>query len=135
MPDLLEQGAAWLDEQRHNHLTRTVTYVRGDDSVDVQATIGQTNFRFDDRFSGASGGGATIRHVARDYLIRTGDLVINDQVIEPRRGDRIREVIGGQALEHEVMSPNASGGEPEWRWSDPFGKTMRIHTKKVSPNP
>ena len=129
MPDLLEQGAAWLDEQRHKHLTRTVTYVRGDDSVEVQAAIGQTNFRFDDRF------GATIRHVARDYLIRTSDLVINGQAIEPRRGDRIREVIGGQALEHEVMSPNASGGEPEWRWSDPFGMTMRIHTKKVNSNP
>ena len=129
MPDLLEQGAAWLDEQRHKHLTRTVTYVRGDDSVDVQATIGQTNFRFDDRFSG---GGATIRHVARDYLVRTGDLVINSQAIEPRRGDRIREVINGQTVEHEVLAPN---NEPEWRWSDPFGKTLRIHTKKVSSNP
>jgi hypothetical protein len=31
MPDMLETGLAWLDDQRHAHMTRTVTFVRGID--------------------------------------------------------------------------------------------------------
>ena len=126
MADLLEQGAAWLDEQRHQHLTRTVTYERGVSSVDVQATIGQTVFRLNDDY------GATIREVSRDYLIRTADLVLDGEVTLPHRGDRVREEVSGIVYVHEVMAP---GGEPEWRYSDPHRNTVRVHTKQIDQAP
>jgi hypothetical protein len=123
MTDLLEQGAAWLDGKRHCFLTRTVVYQRGESSVQVQATVGQTVFRIDDGYGGS------VRVVQRDYLVRAADLVIADQVALPQRGDRIRETQGEKVFVHEVMGPG--GGEPDWRYSDPNRKTLRIHTKHV----
>ena len=40
-------------------------------------------------------------------------------------GDTI--AYGGRTF--EVMAP---GGEPVWRWSDPYHQVYRIHTKCVS---
>jgi hypothetical protein len=44
--------------------------------------------------------------------------------VVPLRGDKI----GDDGLVYEVMAP---AGQQVWRWSDPFGKAYRIHTKKV----
>jgi len=122
--DLLAQGQAWLNDQRHRHLTRTVTYRRDVQSVQVQATIGRTVFRLDD------GSGATVRYVGRDYLIRSEDLVLAGERTLPQRGDLIIEVndTGGEH-QHEVMGPG--NGEPDWRYSDPERLALRIHTKEV----
>ena len=123
MADLLQQGLGWLEEQRTRHLTRTVTYRRGALSVDVQATIGETVFRLSDPL------GAEVRHVRRDYLILAEDLVLGGQTVLPERGDRIEKTDSGETHVHEVMGPGS--GEPDWRWSDPYRKTLRIHTKHV----
>jgi hypothetical protein len=123
VPDLLAYGSAWLEDQRHRHLTTTVTYRRDSQSVQVQATVGQTVFRIDGDL------GATIRHVRRDYLVRAADLVLPPDTAPslPQRGDRILEASGGV---HEVMGPG--GGEPDWRFSDPQRLTLRIHTKEIA---
>ena len=39
MGDLLDRGAAFLDAQRHQHLSRPVIYRRGTDEKEVQADI------------------------------------------------------------------------------------------------
>ena len=123
MGDLLQRGSDWLAKQRHEHLTRPVTYRRAEQSIEVQATVGRTVFRFDDSY------GAVIRHVSRDYLIRADDLVIDGGTVTPKRGDRIEEVIGDSIITHEVMGPGRN--EPDWRYSDPQRKTLRIHTKQI----
>ena len=124
MADLLQQGLGWLEEQRTRHLTRAVTYRRGALSASVQATIGETVFRLSDPL------GAEVRHVRRDYLILAEDLVLDGQTVLPERGDRIEETEGSETQVHEVMGPG--GGEPDWRYSDPYRKTLRIHTKHVA---
>ena len=43
---------------------------------------------------------------------------------------RIRETLAGDVLTYEVMSP-APGAEPHFRYSDPWRRTVRIHTKLV----
>lgn len=123
MPNLLEQSAAWLADQRDTHLATPVTYQRGGDSVEVPATTGQTVFRFDDS------AGATVRFVSRDFLIRVDDLVLNGTAIQPRRGDRVIETANGRVYTHEVMP--FGNDEPEWRYSDPQRTTCRIHTKLI----
>jgi hypothetical protein len=123
--DLLAQGNAWLEDQRHRYLTLTVTYRRGDQSVQVQATIGRTIFRLD---APSDGFGVTTRYVSRDYLVRATDLVLNGEQTLPQRGDQIVEASGGGTV-HEVMGPG--GGEPDWRFSDPQRLTLRIHTKEI----
>jgi hypothetical protein len=116
MADLLEQGARWLEAQRTKHCTRDVTYVRGADSVVVQATIGRTEFQADD--------GQTVRidFTERDYLMRAADLVLAGDAVAPQPGDQVRETQDGQTLVFEVI---------DWRYSDPYRQTLRLHTKQV----
>jgi hypothetical protein len=120
--DLLEQGSAWLDDQRHAHMTRTVTYQRGAESLELAATVGRTEFEQVDEH------GIVHKIESRDYLVRASDLVLAGAPALPKAGDRIRESAGAQAFVYEVMAP---GNEPPWRYSDPYRKTLRIHTKHV----
>lgn len=123
MADLLEQGAAFLDVRRHEHLTRTVTYERGADSVDLAATVGRTVFEQADE-------SGFIRKVeSRDFLVRRIELILSGSETLPKAGDRVREPDGPQTQVYEVMAP---GGEPPFRWSDPYRKVLRIHTKLVA---
>ena len=46
MADLLEKASAWLEDQRVRHMTQTVVYQRGSDTVEVLATIGETTLTF-----------------------------------------------------------------------------------------
>ncbi len=126
MADMLEQGASWLDDQRHQHMTRTVSYVRGSSTVEVQATIGRTVFEQADEF------GIVTKTESRDYLIRTADLVLDGQPTLPKRGDQIRETDGSSTFVYEVLSP---GDEPVFRYSDPYRKALRIHTKHIATEP
>ena len=119
---MLQHGSDWLEDQRVKHMTRSVLYGRGTSSVEVPATIGRTVFEVDDGY------GVLERTESRDYLILAGDLVVDGQQTLPERGDRIRETQDTQIFVYEVMAP---GKEPAWRYSDPYRKTLRIHTKQV----
>ncbi|MCK6458219.1 MAG: hypothetical protein L6Q92_17030 [Phycisphaerae bacterium] len=120
---MLERGSAWLEDQRNRHMTRTVTYQRGGDSVDVAATIGRTEFEQADDF------GVIHKVESRDYLVRTTDLVLASVQTLPKAGDRVRETDGAKTFVYEVMAP---GSEPPFRYSDPYRRTLRIHTKHVA---
>lgn len=120
MSDLLDTGLSWLEDQRKRFLSRTVTYRRGNSTVDVQATIGQTIFRLDDGY------GAIVRTESRDFLIATADLVLDSAAVLPERGDKIRETVGDEVFVYEVLAP---GDEPHFKYSDPYRRTLRIHTK------
>jgi len=121
--DLLSKSSAWLEDQRKKHRTVDVTYRRGGDSVAVKATIGRTLFEQDD------GAGVTVRVQVRDYLIDTADLVLAEQATLPAKGDRIEEIDSGQKHTYEVLP---LGGEQHWRYSDPYRRTLRIHTKLIA---
>jgi len=123
MPNLLEQGASWLADQLKTHASTEVIYQRGANQVAVQATIGKTEFEIDD------GSGVIQRFQSRDYLIQTADLQLGGHTTLPVAGDRIRETVGDQTFVYEVLAP---GNEPHFRYSDPFRKVLRIHTKLVA---
>ncbi len=123
MPDLLETGSNWLENQRHQHMTRTVLYQRGTDTVELVATIGRTAFEQADEF------GVIHRIESRDFLVRVSDLVLATVQTLPKAGDQISETTGDQTFVYEVMAP---GNEPPWRYSDPYRRTLRIHTKHVA---
>ena len=125
MVDLLQRGMAWLEGKRTRCMTQSVVYLRGEESVEVSATIGSTVFNVDD------GAGALLRVESRDYLILAADLVLGGNAILPKRGDQIRETGGAggdQVFVYEVVGP---GNEPCWRWSDGYRQTLRVHTKQV----
>ncbi|MFW5832862.1 MAG: hypothetical protein ACOCYE_02040 [Pseudomonadota bacterium] len=121
MTDLLAQGQAMLNRVRNAHATREVTYRRDDRERTLRATVGRTLFRLDDQ------SGGTIRYRSRDYLILTEDLAEAGFGREPRRHDQVIDSVGGENRVYEVLGPG--GDEPDWRWSGPDGKAVRIHTK------
>jgi hypothetical protein len=123
MTDLLQQGLAWLEEQRRQHLSRMVTYRRGSSSAEVLATVGATRFEADDGY------GIVVEQEMRDYLIASDDLVLDGQKTLPERGDEIVEVMDGVVHVYEVMD---LGPQKHYRFSDPDGRTLRIHTKLVA---
>jgi len=123
--DLLEQGAAFLEDQRLRHMSRAVVYQRGAETKEVQATIGKTEFEQ------ADDAGLIHRTQSRDFLIRTADLDLGSGPILPRAGDQVRETVGAQVFVYEVNAPGGAGGEPPFRYSDPYRKALRIHTKHI----
>jgi hypothetical protein len=123
MADILHAGQEWLADQLKEHASRQVVYQRGLQQVSVQATIGRTLLKLDDGY-----GGVRMEWTDRDFLIQSADLVLGAAAVTPERGDRIRETVGEKNSVFEVMP---YGGEPPWRFSDPFGKLLRIHTKFV----
>lgn len=120
MPNMLANAASWLNNQRHKHLTRTVTYLRGINSVVMAATIGRTTFEHVDEF------GVVHQIESRDFLVQTKDLILDSLVTLPEPGDQVREIDGNDTLIYEVMAP---GNEPPFRYADAQRNTLRIHTK------
>ena len=119
MTDLLEQSSEWLTGMNRQHRARTVTYVRGEQSVEITATVGKTVFRVDKGYG-------LFEHVeSRDYLVAVEDFA---DFAEPERGDQVKDLLNEKTEIFEVMAP---GGEPHFRWSDPYRRTLRIHTKHV----
>ena len=123
MGDLLDRGSAFLDDQRHRHLSRTVLYRRGAEEKEVQATTGRTEFEQADE------AGLIHRTQSRDFLIRAADLDLGAGPVLPRAGDQVRETSGTQVFVYEV---NAPGGQPPFRYSDPYRRVLRVHTKHIA---
>ena len=122
MADLLEQAVSWLDGVRQTHLSRTVTYQRGGDTVEIAATLGSTGYDVADE------AGATVQAKATDFIVSADALVLGGLQVAPQVGDRIRLSAGAKLLVFEVL---ALGGAGHCRPCDPGGRMLRIHTKLI----
>lgn len=122
MANMLREGSSFLAQAQKAHASSPVTFKRDEDTVDVQAVIGRTEFQFQDS------DGNTVTFQSRDYLILTADLVLGGNEVTPRAGDKILEVAGTTTFTYEVQSPD--GGDV-WKYSDPFRQVRRIHTKLI----
>ena len=121
--NLLRQGSEFLQTQRHTFMTDEVTYRRGLQSVVVKATVGKSEFELADE------SGFTIKTSVQDFLLMAADLILGGSTVTPKLGDQIEMTRNSISVIFEVLTlPN---GEC-WRYSDPFGKTLRIHTRQVS---
>lgn len=87
------------------------------------ATVGKSEYEQD------SQDGHIVRRQVRDFLIRTAALTSSAINSLPQPGDRIIEQNGSEMLVFEVAG---YGGDPAWRYSDPFRQLLRIHTKQVN---
>ena len=96
-----------------------ITYVRGAERVTITgaAWVGRVLAS-----RAPNAGGVAVVSSDRDYLIPVAALPW-----EPRKGDRIEEVVNGTALKFDVLPPGT--GEPNERFSDVFRTLYRVHTK------
>jgi hypothetical protein len=123
MGDLLRQGSQWLAGVLKQHASSPVTYSRppADDEgetleLEIAATLGKTDYEKSDQY------GLPVGATATDFLVPAADFT--GTFGEPQVGDRI--VFAGAV--YEVLELPGQGC---WRWSDGFGNTMRIHTKRI----
>ena len=113
--NLLRTAIEWLRGAEFVNLVEPVVYHQpGRAAESVNAIVGRTVFRQTDV------GGMFVRTQTRDFLIGKTNL---DR--EPAAGD----TIAYDGRTYEVMAP---GGEPVWRWSDPYHQVYRIHTKCIT---
>ena len=122
MVDLLEQGASWLADQRTAFASQSIVYGRAALAVVMDATLGVTNVEFEEV------AGVVEQFTSRDFIVKASDLVLGGATVEPQRGDRIEITLSGVLCVFEVLAPT---GMECWKWSDPYRKAMRIHTKQV----
>jgi len=130
MGDLLRQGSQWLAGVLKQHASSQLTYSRppadDEDEVlesEIAATLGKTDYEKLDQY------GLPVGATATDFLISAADLPTGQAGFtatfgEPQVGDRV--VLDGAV--YEVLELPGQGC---WRWSDGFGNTMRIHTKRI----
>ncbi len=120
MGDLLRQGSQWLEQQRTAHCSSPVTYRRDQDSHEVVATFGRTEYEVEDGY-GLRVGAQVIDFLISAEAFPFEEPEVGDQVVAPSTGS-------GQVTVYEVMN---LAGQGHWRWSDPYRTTMRIHTKQI----
>lgn len=124
MADLIKSGAAWLAGKLQSHAGQAVTYSRSGASVEVTATVGNTEFETTDAE------GFFTRSQSRDFIIEAADLILSGSTVLPERGDVITEVVDGTTHTYEVL-PFGADGET-FRFSDPHRTILRVHTKHKS---
>ena len=126
MGDLLQQGVDWLDGMRTAHLSRTVTYQRGGESIEIAATLGATSVEV------ADDAGAMVRSPQMDFIVSAGALVLGGIAATPLIGDRISMASGGRTLVYEVLAlPDGR----HYRSCDGGGRMLRIHAKLIDEVP
>jgi len=124
MGDLLRQGSQWLSGMLKQHASSQVTYRRppaGDEEeplgLEIVATLGKTDYEKLDDY------GMPIGAEAVDFLISAEDFTATFG--EPQVGDRV-------VFEVAVYEVLELPGQGCWRWTDGFGNTLRIHTKRIA---
>ena len=114
--NLLQQGSDWLEQMRTTHCSSLVEYFKppSTDVLIVNATFGKTDYEIVDE------SGLTVGSHVWDFLILADELGF-----EPAPGDAI--VANGRRYEVMAWGDDFRG----WRFSDPFRKTFRIHTRDM----
>lgn len=126
MANLLEQAQATLMSSMLTHAGTAVTYRRGGVSVVLDAVKGKSDIEI----AGTDGGQTLVQSI--DWIVKPEDLVLDGSQVTPERGDIVELTAGGKVVQHSVLS---IPGEPGWRYTDPYRKGLRIHTKVVSEAP
>lgn len=125
MGNLLESGARWLAQQLQTHVATRIVYMRGNERVALQATIGKTELQTEEA------NGFITRLTSRDFIFPAAALILGGSPTLPRdSGDRILEPHDGKTFVYEVAAP--APNEQPFRYADEFHVLLRVHTKHVS---
>lgn len=118
MADLLQSAASWMADQLSSHLSQTVTYRRGGQSVSLAATKCPVRSEIDTQFG-------VLRIGECDWIVKASLLVLSATTITPQKNDVVEESDGTQWLVLPLIE------QQEYQPSDPYGYSFRIHTKRI----
>ncbi len=120
--NMLRRGEEWLSGKMLAHASGDVEYVRAESSVGLPAVIGRTPFEEADEH------GVIRRSESRDFIFSASSLILDDEITTPRKGDRIRELIGDK---WQIYQVGTQGSEPAFRFTDTSRRVIRVHTFHV----
>lgn len=101
----------------------SITYDRRGSTVSLTAVPGKSVHVSRDRRD------MQIRTATRDYLFNAANLIINSEVVTPKPGDEIKEVVGGKTFVYRVSQPD--GNDDCYRYSDHNRSRIRVHTVHI----
>lgn len=125
MADLLQDAMGFLNTELKANASHSVVYSQRGTAVTVSAQIGFSKLAV----SGGDGEASIVR-TDRDFLISVADLYNGATRIIPAEGDEVSEVVGGKTFRYRVEKPTT--GDNCWRYSDPYHKRYRIHTRALT---
>ncbi len=118
---MMASGLAWFDEQRKKYLSVPATCTRGINSVTLDATIEHQRLQLDATYD------SRIEHADLDLVFTAADLVFDNAVTTPQRGDIWTVTMNGTAKKFEVLGP---GSEAPWHYM-PYELEIMVHLKFV----
>ena len=117
MSDMLAAAATFLVDELSDHVSQTVTYRRGGQTVSLTATKcpirSQSDEQVNEDFEPC------------DWIVKASLIVLGGEAVEPRKKDVIVEANGQR---WRVLPLD---NEPEFRPLDPQRTAFRIHTKRT----
>jgi hypothetical protein len=127
MADMLADGLAFLTKTLKASASQTVTYARGTQSVQAQATFGNKLLKLTDEF-----GQIRMQWTDMDFCIPASDLPFAtwSGPDNPDRGDLVY-VSQPDQNQVQVFEVFPFGTEPPWRWADPHQSMYRVHCKYI----
>jgi len=117
MTNLLKRGIEFLAAKLKSHASETVIYKRSADSTSICASFGKTNYQIENESGFQIGGEIT------DFLFAASDLIIDGTLTVPKAGDQIQT---DSAIYEALFLQDGC-----WRYSDPYRKMIRLHTKEI----
>lgn len=112
---------------------RTVTYRRGEESVELSAMLGQSQLvplnTLGMEPAAADELLADPSEVDRDYIIQASALILDDDVVEPMPGDKIDDTNDEDGVTHRYEVASLPSQTPWRRLKGSYKTLIRIHTK------
>lgn len=122
---MLENGAEVHLQRLKTYVSIEVEYVTDAGSVMLSATQGASYTKMIDLM------GRLTEEITQDFLISVDDLIINEAVVIPTHGHKIKKTDG---MTYEVLPQKVEPHfrkEGFYRFSDVNQKIYRLHTKAV----
>lgn len=124
MPNLMQSAATWLGSQLQTAAGRPGIYKRGtSDSGSITGVV--TDLTQEVANEEGFGTGTLVT----GWQFTASELLLNDEQIEPRAGDRWEETLSGEDLAWEAMPPGPS--RKVWEWRDTSKVLIVVWCKQV----
>ena len=123
--NLLETGAQWLADQMEENVSSSVVYARGSLQCSLDASFGKTQFEVSDQ------AGMLHNIDSHDFILRSANMLFDGDIFVPKEFDEIHVVRGGATHRYVVAKYGSmiDSTEQVYRWCDPYGKQLRVHTR------
>jgi hypothetical protein len=100
-----------------------VTFRRGDAEVLITA------LPVDPEYDLLTGEGIRVRGERKDFLVMSGDLILDEEIVTPARGDLLVDTLNGSEVTYECVDDDSEG---PFIYEDPGRTVLRIHTRKIN---